>query len=145
MPASMTDGQQLAQLQGQQLNCFAPQHPFAKYGESGQEICSLFPQMGTIADDICIIRSMHTDQINHDPAHTLMNTGSAIAGRPSMGSWLLYGLGCEADDLPGYIVLTSVGKGGQAQPIAARQWHSGFLPSRFQGVQFHSTGARCCT
>ncbi len=141
MPASMTEGQQLAQLQGQRLNCFAPQHPFSRYGQSGQEICSLFPQIGTVADDICVIRSMHTDQINHDPAHTLMNTGSALAGRPSMGSWLLYGLGCEADDLPGYIVLTSVGKGGQAQPIAARQWHSGFLPSRFQGVQFHSTGS----
>ncbi len=141
MPASLTEGQQLAQLQGQQLNCFAPQHPFARYGQSGQEICSLFPEMGTIVDDICIVRSMHTDQINHDPAHTLMNTGSAIAGRPSMGSWLLYGLGSEADDLPGYVVLTSVGKGGQAQPIAARQWSSGFLPSRLQGVQFQSSGA----
>ncbi|MBB01867.1 MAG: sulfatase, partial [Planctomyces sp.] len=81
------------------------------------------------------------DQINHDPAHTLFNTGSAQAGRPSMGSWLLYGLGQECNDLPGYVVLTSVGKGGQAQPIAARQWHSGFLPSRYQGVQFHATGA----
>lgn len=140
MPESLTKGQQLAQLQGRQLKCFAPQHPFSQYGQSGQQICALFPHMGTIADDICIIRSMHTDQINHDPAHTVMNTGSAIAGRPSMGSWLLYGLGSEADDLPGYIVLTSVGKGGQAQPIAARQWHSGFLPSRLQGVQFHSTG-----
>ncbi len=141
MPESLTKGQQVAQLQGQKLNCFAPQFPFAKFGQSGQEICSLFPQMGLLADDICIVRSVHTDQINHDPAHTLMNTGSALAGRPSMGSWLLYGLGCECDDLPGYVVLTSVGKGGQAQPIAARQWNSGCLPSRFQGVQFHATGA----
>ncbi len=141
MPASLTAGQQLAQLQGQQLNCFGPQHPFAKFGKSEQEICKLFPEIGTIADDICIVRSMYTDQINHDPAHTLMNTGIALAGRPSMGAWLLYGLGCEADDLPGYVVLTSVGKGGQAQPIAARQWSSGCLPSRFQGVQFHASGA----
>ena len=141
MPESLTKGQQIAQLQGRKLSCFAPQHPFQKFGESGQEICSLFPQLGSVADDLCIIKSMHTDQINHDPAHTLFNTGSSIAGRPSMGSWLLYGLGQETQDMPGYVVLTSVGKGGQSQPIAARQWHSGFLPSRYQGVQFHSTGA----
>jgi len=141
MPESLTRGQQIAQLQGRKLECFAPQFPFERYGASGQSICSLFPNMGRVADDLCIIRSMHTDQINHDPAHTLFNTGSSQAGRPSMGSWLLYGLGQECDDLPGYVVLTSVGKGGQAQPIAARQWHSGFLPSRYQGVQFHSTGA----
>ena len=141
MPESLTKGQQVAQLQGKALKCFAPQFDFASYGESGQRMCSLFPHMGSVADDLCIIRSMYTDQINHDPAHTLFNTGSSQAGRPSMGSWMLYGLGQECDDLPGYVVLTSVGKGGQAQPIAARQWHSGFLPSRFQGVQFHSSGA----
>jgi hypothetical protein len=141
MPESLTAGQQIAQLQGRKLTCFAPQHPFQKYGESGQEICSLFPHLGSIADDLCIVKSMHTDQINHDPAHTLFNTGSSIAGRPSMGSWLLYGLGQETQNMPGYVVLTSVGRGGQSQPIAARQWHSGFLPSRYQGVQFHSTGA----
>jgi hypothetical protein len=86
-----------------------------------------------------VINSMHTDQINHDPAHTLMNTGTSIPGRPSMGAWLQYGLGSEAEDLPGYVVMTSVG-GGQSQPIASRQWHSGFLPSRFQGVEFRSLG-----
>ncbi len=141
MPESLTKGQQVAQLQGRELKCFAPQFEFKSFGESGQRVCSQFPQIGSVADDLCIIRSMYTDQINHDPAHTLFNTGSSQAGRPSMGSWLLYGLGQECDDLPGYVVLTSVGKGGQAQPIAARQWHSGFLPSRFQGVQFQSTGA----
>ena len=141
MPESLTKGQQIAQLQGKPLNCFEPQFKFANYGESGQRICSLFPHLGSVADELCIIRSMHTDQINHDPAHTLFNTGSSQAGRPSMGSWMLYGLGQECDDLPGYVVLTSVGKGGQSQPIAARQWHSGFLPSRYQGVQFQSTGA----
>lgn len=141
MPASLTEGQQIAQLQGKALTCFAPQFEFESFGESGQRIAGLFPRIGEVADDLCIIRSMYTDQINHDPAHTLFNTGSSLAGRPSMGSWLLYGLGQECDDLPGYVVLTSVGKGGQAQPIAARQWHSGFLPSRYQGVQFHATGA----
>lgn len=141
MPKSYTDGQQIAQLQGQRdkLRCLGPTHPFRRWGQSGLEISDALPHIGSIADDICVVRSMHTDQINHDPAHTLMNTGTSIPGRPSMGSWLLYGLGAETDDLPGYVVLTSVG-GGQSQPIAARQWHSGFLPSRFQGVEFRSKG-----
>lgn len=140
MPESFTKGQQIAQLQGQTLKCFGPQYEFQKQGEGGQEISELFPQVAKVADDLCIIRSMHTEQINHDPAHTFMNTGTGIPGRPSAGSWLLYGLGSEADDLPGYVVLTSAGRGGQMQPIAARQWHSGFLPSRFQGVHFRSNG-----
>src|SRR5207253_6158310 len=75
-----------------------------------------------------------------DPAHMFINTGSQIAGRPSMGSWITYGLGSEARDLPGFVVLTSLGRGGQNQPIAARQWSSGFLPSKFQGVQLRSKG-----
>ena len=140
MPDSFTAGQQIAQLQGQRLTCFGPQHPFQKFGKSGQEICSLFPHIGSVADDICIVRSMWTEQINHDPAHTLMNTGSIIAGRPSMGSWIFYGLGAEADNLPGFVVLMSSGKGGQMQPIAARQWSSGILPSKFQGVKLNSFG-----
>ena len=140
MPTSITDGQPVAQLQGQALKCFAPQHPFEKYGESGQEICSLFPQIGSIADELCIVRSMHTEQINHDPAHTFMNSGTQISGRPSMGSWVTYGLGSESKDLPGFIVMTSVGRGGQSQPIASRQWSAGFLPSRYQGVNFRGTG-----
>jgi hypothetical protein len=140
MPESYTKGQPIAQLQGQKLNCFAPQFQFKKFGSSGQEICEIFPQIGSVADELCIIRSMRTEAINHDPAHTFMNTGTTISGRPSMGSWLLYGLGSESDNLPGFVVLTSVGTGGQAQPIAARQWHSGFLPSRFQGVEFRSKG-----
>jgi hypothetical protein len=139
MPDSYTKGQPIAQLQGQPLVCMAPQHPFQKFGQSGQEICSLFPNIGKLADDICVIKSMTTKQINHDPAHTFMNTGTQISGRPSMGSWVLYGLGSESENLPGFVVLTSSG-GGQDQPIAARQWHSGFLPSRFQGVQFHAKG-----
>jgi len=141
MPESITAGQQIAQLQGQQLNCFAPQYPFQKYGQSGQEISTLWPELGSrCADELCIVRSLHTDAINHDPAHTLMNTGTMIAGRPAMGSWVQYGLGTETENLPGFVVMVSTGKYGQKQPIAARQWHSGFLPSRFQGVEFRSTG-----
>ena len=140
MPASYTEGQPIAQLQGQKLKCFGPQHPFGRYGESGQSICSLFPHFGQIADEMCIVRSLRTEQINHDPAHTFMNTGTAISGRPSMGSWLQYGLGNMSDNLPGFVVMSSIGRFGQSQPIAARQWHSGFLPSRFQGVEFRSTG-----
>jgi hypothetical protein len=140
MPESYTKGQPIAQLQGQKLRCFAPQHPFQKYGQSGQEICTIFPQIAKVADELCIIRSMRTEAINHDPAHTFLNTGTTISGRPAMGSWVLYGLGSDSEDLPGFVVLTSIGKHGQAQPIAARQWHSGFLPSRFQGVEFRSKG-----
>ncbi len=139
MPKSFTDGQPIAQLQGKELKCLAPQFKFRKHGESGQEISDAFEHVAKIADDIAIVRSMKTQQINHDPAHTFMNCGTQISGRPCMGSWVTYGLGSEAQDLPGYIVLTSVG-GGQSQPIASRQWHSGFLPSKYQGVHFHSKG-----
>tara|TARA_Y100000588_G_scaffold393903_1_gene511848 strand:- start:538 stop:1899 length:1362 start_codon:yes stop_codon:yes gene_type:complete len=139
MPESFTKGQQIAQLQGKDLKILGPQYPFKHYGESGQYMTSQLPRIGEIADDICIVRSMQTEQINHDTAHTFMNSGFQLAGRPSMGSWVLYGLGSEAQDLPGFVVLTSVG-GAQAQPIAARQWHSGFLPSIYQGVRFNSSG-----
>ncbi len=140
MPESFTKGQQIAQLQNSALVCFGPQHKFARFGKSGAQICELFPHIGSVIDDICIVRSMSTEQINHDPAHTLMNTGSIITGRPSMGSWILYGLGAETENLPGFVVLMSSGKGGQMQPIAARQWSAGILPSRFQGVKFNSVG-----
>ncbi|MDE0622212.1 MAG: DUF1501 domain-containing protein [Bryobacterales bacterium] len=139
MPESFTKGQQIAQLQGKELRILGPQHPFKHYGRSGQHMTSLLPQIGSIADDICIVRSMQTEQINHDTAHTFMNSGFRLPGRPSMGSWLLYGLGSESEDLPGFVVLTSEG-GSQSQPIAARQWNSGFLPSIYQGVKFNSTG-----
>jgi hypothetical protein len=140
MPESMTKGQQIAQLQGAKLVCFGPTHAFKRFGQSGQMLCELFPRMGGIIDETCVIHSMWTEQINHDPAHTFMNTGSIITGRPSMGSWVLYGLGTEADNLPGFVVLVSQGKGGQMQPIAARQWSAGILPSKFQGVKFNSVG-----
>jgi hypothetical protein len=138
-PESLTKGQQLAQLQGAVLKARGPFCEFKKWGKSGQEISTLFPNIGGIADDICIVRSMHTEQINHDPAHAFMNSGSIIKGRPSMGSWLLYGLGAETENLPGFVVLTSRGKSG-IQPVSARQWSSGFLPSKFQGILFQSRG-----
>ena len=141
MPESLTRGQQMTTMtSGQRLTIMRPHSPFARFGESGQQISTLLPHTGQIADDICIIRSMQTEQINHDPAHTFMNTGSIITGRPSMGSWLVYGLGNESENLPGFVVMTSIGGGGN-QPIAARQWHSGFLPGRFQGVAFQSKGS----
>jgi hypothetical protein len=140
MPESYTQGQPIAQLQGQRLVCLPPQHAFRKCGQSGQEISEVFPHLSTVADDLCIVRSLRTEAINHDPAHTFMNTGTSISGRPAMGSWVYYGLGCESDDLPGFVVLTSTGQFGQSQPIAQRQWHSGFLPSRFQGIHLRSTG-----
>jgi hypothetical protein len=138
-PESFTKGQQIAQLQGQELKARGSITTFKKHGQSGIEVSDLFPHLASIADDLCVIRSMQTEQINHDTAHAFMNTGSIIKGRPSMGSWLLYGLGSECDDLPGFIVLTSRGRTG-LQPISARQWSSGVLPSRFQGIQFQSRG-----
>ena len=141
IPASFTAGQPIAQLQHQkQLLCFGPQAKFSRHGQSGQSISALLPHTARIADDICIIRSMQTEQINHDPAHTFMNTGTNISGRPSMGAWITYGLGSECDDLPGFVVLTSRAGTRSPQPVSSRQWHSGFLPSRYQGVVFHSHG-----
>jgi hypothetical protein len=141
MPESLTKGQPIAQLQGNAaLKCLGPQWAFRNFGKSGQEICELFPHIGSVADDLCIVRSMVTEAINHDPAHTFMNTGTTISGRPSMGSWVWYGLGAECDNLPGFVVLTSTGKAGQQQPIASRQWSSGFLPSKFAGVRLNSKG-----
>ena len=139
MPESFTKGQQLAQLQGKALNCMGAQHDFSRHGKAGIEISNALPHIAKHADEIAVIRSMHTKQINHDPAQAFMNTGTIIPGRPSMGSWVLYGLGSESQNLPGFVVLTSVG-GGQGQPIASRQWSSGFLPGHLQGVEFQSAG-----
>ncbi len=138
-PESFTAGQQLAQLQGSKLIARGSFTKFRKWGHSGIEISELFPHIGSIADEICVVRSMVTEQINHDPAHAFMNTGSILKGRPSMGSWLLYGLGAETQNLPGYVVMVSRGASPD-QPISARQWSAGFLPSKFQGVQFQSKG-----
>ncbi len=139
-PDSLTHGQQLAQLQNTKLLAFGPVTEFRKHGQSGQEVSDYLPHIASIADEIAIIRSLHTEQINHDPAQAFMNSGAIVKGRPSMGSWLLYGLGAETRNLPGFIVLMSRTAGVGAQPVSARQWSAGFLPSRFQGVLFQSRG-----
>ncbi len=139
MPTSFTKGQPIAQLQGQELKCQGALTKFRKHGKNGLWISDFLPWQAKMIDDICVIKSMVTEQINHDPAHTFMNTGALVSGRPSMGSWVTYGLGSESNDLPGFIVLTSRG-GRNPQPISSRQWDCGFLPGRFQGVEFNSTG-----
>lgn len=107
---------------------------FSQHGESGAWLSDLLPYHRDIVDDLCFIKSMHTEAINHDPAITMFQTGSQIAGRPSLGAWLNYGLGSENEDLPAFIVLVSAGQGGQ--PLYARLWGNGFLDSKYQGVQF---------
>jgi len=139
MPDSFTKGQPIAQLQGKQLKVQGHLTKFKRHGQGGQYISDFLPWHAKMADDLCILRSLRTEQINHDPAHTFMNTGTAINGRPSMGAWVNYGLGSETKDLPGFVVMTSVG-GRNPQPIASRQWGAGFLPSRHQGVEFNSSG-----
>lgn len=139
MPDSLTDGQQIAQLQGSELKCLGQQATFKSCGQSGQVISNLLPHLREVADEISVIRSMTTTQINHDPAHTFMNTGAGVPGRPSMGSWVSYGLGNLSDNLPCFTVLTSH-EGRDPEPISSRQWHSGFLPGMHQGVPFESRG-----
>jgi len=110
---------------------------FNQCGQSGIELSEVLPGLSRVADDICVIRSMHTEAINHDPAATFFQTGSVIPGRPSIGSWMSYGLGSENADLPAFVALTS-GNGGQ--PLYDRLWGNGFLPGRFQGVKFRGQG-----
>ncbi|HWE94134.1 MAG TPA: DUF1501 domain-containing protein [Tepidisphaeraceae bacterium] len=117
--------------------CVASPFKFARYGRAGAWMSELLPWTQKIADDICIVKSLHTEPINHDPAVTFMQTGSMVPGRPCMGSWTTYGLGSENADLPGFVVMLS---GTGDQPVTPRYYHSGFLPSQFQGVQFQSSG-----
>jgi len=115
--------------------------PFQKYGQCGMELSSMLPGTGSIADELCLVRSMNTEAVNHAPGVTLMLTGSQVPGRPSMGAWLSYGLGCESSDLPAFVVMTSSDKGKTCgQLFFDYYWGSGFLPSRYQGVRFRNTG-----
>src|SRR5262245_44544524 len=139
MTQSLTKGQPIAQLQGQTLKVQGHLAKCKQAVDSAQWVSDFLPYQAKFVDDIAIIRSMVTDQINHDPARTLMNTGTAISGRPSMGSWVTYGLGSESEELPGFVVLTSFA-GRNPQPISQRMWGNGFLPGRFQGVEFNSSG-----
>ena len=114
---------------------------FQKYGKCGTEMSELIPNIGGLADEMCLIRSIHTEAINHDPAITFIQTGSQLAGRPSIGSWFSYGLGSENQNLPAYVVLTSKGTGRpDDQPLYDRLWGSGFLPTQHQGVKFRNAG-----
>jgi hypothetical protein len=135
IPESFIAGQRFAFVQGAPKLLASP-YRFARHGRSGQELTELLPHTAGIADEIAIIRSMHTDAFNHDPAVTFMTTGATLAGRPSMGAWLTYGLGSENRDLPGFVVLVS----GNDQPLGTHYWGSGFLPTVYQGVQFRSAG-----
>jgi hypothetical protein len=115
--------------------------PFQRYGKSGLELSSMLPRIGSIADDICVVRSMNTEAVNHAPGVTFFMTGAQVPGRPSMGAWLSYGLGCETSDLPAFVAMTSSDKGKTCgQLFYDYYWGSGFLPTRFQGVRFRNTG-----
>lgn len=139
MPESYTKGQQLAQLQGQKLVCYGPQFKFNKCGQSGLEMTELFPHLAGVADELAVVKSAFTDQINHDPAISMLNAGTFLNGRPSMGSWINYAIGSESKNLPGFVVLESV-KGRSPQPLYNRLWGNGFLNSIYQGIKFNSKG-----
>jgi hypothetical protein len=143
LPDSIRKGQRLTTMtSGQKSFPIAPSiFKFAQHGQSGAWFSEVMPHMAGIADEWCIVRSMHTEAINHDPAITFMQTGSQLAGRPSFGAWTAYGLGSENSDLPAYVVLTSFGTGRKAdQPIYDRLWSAGFLPAKYQGVKFRNKG-----
>jgi hypothetical protein len=121
--------------------CVPAIKPFKKYGQSGLNLSEMLPNLGALADDLCVVRSMHTEAVNHAPGVTFFLTGSQVPGRPSMGAWLSYGLGSESDNLPTFVVMTSSDKGKTCgQLFFDYYWGSGFLPSRFQGVRFRNTG-----
>jgi hypothetical protein len=143
LPDSVRRGQRLTGMTATQERFpIAPSmYRFARHGRSGATISELMPHLASVADDLCFIKSMHTEAINHDPAITFFQSGAQLAGRPSMGAWLAYGLGSENRDLPAFIVMISQGSGNPAdQPLYDRLWGSGFLPSQYQGVKFRSTG-----
>ena len=143
LPESIRNGQRVTGMTAGQKNfpVCAPLKPFKQYGQSGTWVSDFLPHIGGVADDICVIKSMHTEAINHDPGITFMNTGSQFPGHPSMGAWLDYGMGSLNKNMPGYVVLLSQGTGkNPGQPIFSRLWGSGFLPSVHQGVQLRSKG-----
>lgn len=143
LPDSIRQGQRLTGMTSRQASFpIAPtKFHFAQHGSNGAWVSELLPHTAKIADRLCFVRSMHTEAINHDPAITFCQTGAQIAGRPSIGAWLSYGLGSENQDLPAFVVLVSQGSGNKGdQPLYDRLWGSGFLPSKYQGVKFRSTG-----
>lgn len=138
LPDEVRQGQRLTGMSGNQstLPLVGSPFKFAQHGESGTWFSDLLPQTAKVADDLCVVHSMHTEAINHGPGVTMLQTGSQFPGRPSMGSWLSYGLGSENSDLPAFVVMVTKDKGGQ--PLLSRLWGSGFLASQYQGVRFRS-------
>jgi hypothetical protein len=138
LPDSVRMGQRLTGMSGNQssLPLAGPFCKFGQHGPSGAWVSELLPHTAKVADDLCIVRSLYTEAINHDPAITFLQTGSQLSGRPSIGSWVHYGLGSDNENLPSFVVLITPGK--VDQPLYARLWGSGFLPSEYQGVQFRS-------
>ncbi len=136
LPESLTKDMRFAFIQKETATVLGSRQQFKKYCESGMEFSTWLPQIGECADDICMIRSMHTEAFNHHPGQLMMNTGVPLFGRPSIGSWINYGLGSESDNLPGYVVLTA----GRGATGGVSNWSSGFLPSTYQGVLFRNQG-----
>lgn len=142
IPPSVFGGQRITGMVAQQdrFPVVPTKYGFSQHGQSGQWLSELLPHTGKVADEICVLRGMHTDAINHDPAITFLQTGSQLPGRPSMGAWVSYGLGSENENLPAFVVLNSVPSNGMPdQGLLSRLWGPGFLPSRYQGVQFRAT------
>ncbi len=142
LPESVLGKQRLTGMTSNQktLPVAPTNYHFAPRGISGIELSDLLPNLSGVADDLCLIRSMHSEAINHDPAITFLQTGFQLSGRPSIGSWMSYGLGAVNRNLPSYIVLTSRGGSSDAQPLYSRLWASGFLPTEHSGVKFRNTG-----
>jgi len=136
LPESFTKDVRFAFIQKDSAVVLGSPRTFKPYGESGMVFSDMLPNIATCADDICMIRSMHTEAFNHHPGQLMMNTGVPMFGRPSMGSWLNYGLGTESQNLPGYVVLTS----GRGATGGVSNWTSGFMPSTYEGVVFRNQG-----
>src|SRR5438270_4062963 len=135
IPPSVIGGQRYAFIQPNAA-VLGPRFPFARHGKSGAELSSMLPHLAKVVDDICILKAVKTDQFNHAPAQIFFNTGSAQPGRPSMGSWVTYGLGAETSDLPAFIVMST----GSGISGGAANWSSGFLPTVYTGVRFRNQG-----
>src|SRR5438034_773795 len=142
LPESVRMGQRLTGMSATQSSfpVVPSKFGFTQHGNSGAWVSELLPHTAKIVDQLTFVKSLHTEAINHDPAVTFIQTGSQIAGRPSIGAWLSYGIGCVTEDLPAFVVMISPGSGTGGQPLYDRLWGSGFLPSRYQGVKFRSVG-----
>ncbi|MEZ6110272.1 MAG: DUF1501 domain-containing protein [Pirellulaceae bacterium] len=135
LPPSVIGGQRYAFIRPDAA-VLGPRYKFAKHGQSGAELSEMLPHLAKVVDDICLIRSTHTDQFNHAPAQIFFNTGFSQPGRPSFGSWVLYGLGCETRDLPAFVVMST----GSGISGGAALWSSGFMPTVYTGVRFRNQG-----